>query len=105
MTREDLEAAVARASREELPSLVGALAAAQAVALSRLAAPQQSASPAAELVPLTEEWATANGLRFETAAKLARVGRLPGARPAPSSGKGKRRRWLVPSSIRPAEAR
>lgn len=99
MTREGLRDLVVQTSREDLPSLVGALAEAQAEALSRIAAPP--ATPAGpELVPLTEAWAAANGWRFETAQKLARSRRLEGAMPAPSSGKGRRRRWLVPATLR-----
>ena len=106
ISREDLEAAVAEASREELPALVGALAMAQAEALARLAAPVVKAEPEPELVSLTEEWARAHGYELETAQKLARTGRLAGAMPAPSRGKGRRRRWLVPAAILPpAEAR
>jgi excisionase family DNA binding protein len=39
LTLEDLRSLVAQAPREELPAIVGALAAAQAEALARLAAP------------------------------------------------------------------
>jgi hypothetical protein len=86
---------------DRLPELVEELAAALGVALARLArlaAPQPPAS-AAPLVPLDEAWARQHGYRVETARKLARAGRLPGASPAPSSGKGRRRRWLVPAEM------
>lgn len=102
MTREDLRGLVEGASRAELPALVGALASAQAEALARLASPPGQVGPVAELVPLTEEWAEAHGYRFETARKLARAGKLACAVAAPSRGKEKRRRWLVPAAILPA---
>jgi hypothetical protein len=107
ISREDLEAAVAGTSREDLPDLVGALAFAQAEALARLATPAPTPPPTtSELVPLTEAWARAHGYELDTARKLACTGRLAGAMPAPSRGKGRRRRWLVPGAIlRPAEAR
>jgi len=106
INRAELEAAVAQTSREDLPALVGALAAAQAEALARLATPAAAAPPSAsELVPLTEGWARAHGYELETARKLACTGQLAGARPAPSRGKGRRRRWLVPATLRAAEAR
>jgi len=98
MTRDELHAAVAAAAIEALPQLIGDLASAQASALARLASPPRP--PASlNLVPLSEEWAGAHGYRFETAQKLARAGRLRGAEPAPSSGKGRRRRWLVPATL------
>jgi hypothetical protein len=50
--------------------------------------------PVEDLVPLPQA-ATACGLKVATLAKLARAGRLAGAVPAPSRGKGSRRRWLV----------
>jgi hypothetical protein len=105
ISREDLRAAVAEASREDLPALVGALAVAQAEALARLVVPAIPAPPAVELVPLTEEWASAHGYRFETAQKLARAGELAGAVAAASRGKGRRCRWLVPATLRAAESR
>jgi hypothetical protein len=105
ITREELEAAVAGTSREDLPALVGALASAQAEALARLAAPASTFAPAIALVPLTEAWARGHGWRLETARKLARTGRLAGAVAAPSAGRGRRRRWLVPATLRAAEAR
>ena len=101
----DLRALVAEASREELPALVGQLAAAQAEALVRLSTPPPAPAAALDVVPLTAEWATVHGLQFETAQKLARTGRLRGATPAPSRGKGSRRRWLVPATLTAAEAR
>jgi hypothetical protein len=102
VTREDLCGLVVQTSREELPSLVGALAEAQAEAIARLAAPAPTVTEARQLVALTEEWAEAHGFRLETAKKLARSGRLRGAQPAPSRGKGRKRRWLVPATLRVA---
>ena len=99
-----LRALVLEAPRDELPAIVGQLAALQAEALARLASAAMPTA-SAELVALTPEWAEARGYRFETAQKLARSGRLAGAVPAPSSGKGRRRRWLVPVTLRAAEAR
>ena len=105
MNREEIIGLVAQASREELPSLAGAFAEAQAEVLARLAAPAPTPQASGPLVALTAEWAAAHGYRFETAQKLARSGRLDGAVPAPSSGKGHRRRWLVPATLRGPEAR
>ena len=105
MTRENLRELVTATPREQLVELVGALASAQAQALARLSAPAETPESETALVPLTEEWARAHGYRLETAQKLARAGRLQGAVPAPSSGKGCRRRWLVPVTMRGAEAR
>lgn len=103
--REDLRALVAGAAAEDLPGLVGELARAQAEALARIAAPSRNVEGRVPLVALTPEWAEANGYKFETAQKLARTGRLKGASPAPSSGKGCRRRWLVPATLRAHEDR
>ena len=101
---DELSRVIAAAAREELPALVGALAQAQAEAIARLAAPAPAVTDARELVALTEEWAKAHGFQLRTARELARTGRLKGAVPAPSTGKGRRRRWLVPVTLRAAEA-
>jgi hypothetical protein len=96
----DLRALAVETPTEHLPELVVALATAQALALARIAAPATKAVLSEpRLEPLTKAWATAHGFRLETAQKLARAGRLEGARPAPSAGKGKRRRWLVPTEL------
>jgi hypothetical protein len=86
--------------RQDLPELLGEVAALEARIRLRLAeAPSPVPRSDARLVPLTEAWARAHGYRLETAAKLARAGRLAGARPAPTGGKGRRRRWLVPAEL------
>ena len=105
MTLDDLRTIVESAAPSELPDVLGALEAAKARAWARLTTPPAAATAHVELVALTEEWAAARGYQFETAQKLARSGRLKGAVPAPSRGKGSRRRWLVPVSLGPAEAR
>jgi hypothetical protein len=108
MTREDLRGLVEETPREALPDLIGDLEAAKARALALLTVPpaveRQAASPRG-LVLLTAEWASAHGTKVGTALKAARAGRLPGAVPAPSRGRGKRRRWLVPATMAAAEVR
>jgi hypothetical protein len=106
MTREDLHDLVTSTPREQLVKLAEALAGAHAEVIARLSAPVQTSAQETSLVPLTKEWARAHGYQLETARKLARTGRLEGAVPAPSSGRGRRRRWLVPATLRGgAEAR
>ena len=101
MTREELLELVKLTSYERLPCLVGALAEAQAEAITRLVAPALEAMDIHEMVPLTEEWASARGLTFETAMQLADSGQLSGAElAADGDGKGRRRRWLVPDTLR-----
>lgn len=97
--RDDLQALVQATPVDALPQLVGDLATAQAAALARVVAlhPKEPEPPG--LVPLTEEWAASHGWQLETAMKLARSGRIRGAEPAPSRGRGRRRRWLVPATL------
>ena len=104
MTREDLpldEArileAVQTTPRHELPALGGLLQRALLAVEVRVrdAGPAAAASMAGEDLVQLEEAAAACGLKVQTLAKLARAGRLPGAVPAPSRGRGSRRRWLV----------
>lgn len=105
MRAEDLVDLVARARPDELPRLIGELETAKATAFARLASPAARGAGDVPLVALTPQWAEANGYRYETAQKLARTGRLEGAVPAPSSGRGRRRRWLVPATLRAHEVR
>ncbi len=92
--------AVETTPREKLPALGGLLQRALlAVEVRVREAPaiERGAAQAEGLVPLHQA-AAACGLKVATLARLARTGQLVGALPAPSRGKGSRRRWLVPLS-------
>jgi hypothetical protein len=84
---------------EQIPNMLGDLAAAEAILRLRLTEFQRPGASPNGLVPLNKDWAHRHGLELDTARRLARRGRLNGAVAAPSAGRGKRHRWLVPNLL------